>query len=113
MGASMTAPWFSFEDGSLRCDRVGPLTADDCAAIWTALPTTGAAWIERGRLLVTQRDGAVVYDLGPVAPDVRQPFVAIDRCAGCGQPAHASESDDRGFCAACAIKSGTPHLHPL
>lgn len=37
----------------------------------------------------------------------------IDRCAGCGQPAHASESDDRGLCAPCAARTDAPHLHPL
>jgi hypothetical protein len=58
--------WFSFSDGSLRCDTVGPLTVDDYNAIWNSLPTTGCAWVECGNMFVQQCDGAIAYNLGPV-----------------------------------------------
>lgn len=68
--AGRAQAWFSFEDGKLRAPS-GPLSQQTCDEIWDTLPTTGSAWIEKGRLFVQQADdGSPNYDLGPVAPGV-------------------------------------------
>lgn len=61
--------WFSFEHSVLHAPD-GPLSQESCASIWEALPMTGCAWIEHGRLYVQQRDGAIAWDCGEAADGV-------------------------------------------
>lgn len=35
--------------------------------------------------------------------------LAVSRCSDCGEPAHASETDDSDRCATCAAAAGEPH----
>ena len=37
-------------------------------------------------------------------------LVSVSRCSGCGEPAHASETDDLDRCAKCAELAGEPHV---
>src|SRR5687768_2426218 len=38
--------------------------------------------------------------------------VEVERCTTCGEPAHASETDDAGRCAPCMIAAGDFPLYP-
>lgn len=62
----MGTTYMDFGTGTFHVDGDGPLTQDQVDSVWRRLPTTGAGWIERGRLLVQQWDGAKVFDLGLV-----------------------------------------------
>jgi hypothetical protein len=64
---------FSFVENVLYVDHEEPLTQADCASIWYHLPTTGAAWIEKGYLFVQDRettDGSSVRIVALVATGV-------------------------------------------
>ncbi len=63
--------YMDFGSGDFRCDGNGPLSQPQVNSVWCSLPTTGAGWIERGRLFVQARDGAKAFDLGPVKPGVK------------------------------------------
>ncbi len=60
-------PWYCFESNILYADGDGALTQEQIDSIWNLLPTTGAAWIERGQLYVQNREGGKIANLGPVA----------------------------------------------
>lgn len=62
--------YVDFAKPEFVCDVNGPLKQPQVTSVWYTLPTTGAAWIERGRLLAQQYEGARVFDLGPVADGV-------------------------------------------
>jgi len=67
----MGSTYMDFGTGTFHVDGDGPLTQDQVDSVWRKLPTTGAGWIERGRLLVQQWDGAKVFDLGLVERGVK------------------------------------------
>ncbi len=67
----MGTTYMDFGTGTFHVDGDGPLTQEQVDAVWRNLPTTGAAWVDRGRLLVQQRDGAGAFDLGPVESGVK------------------------------------------
>jgi len=67
----MGATYMDFGSGSFYADGDGPLTQEQVDSVWRNLPTTGASWVDRGRLYAQQFDGARAFDLGPVAPGVK------------------------------------------
>ena len=67
----MGTTYMNFGTGVFHVDGDGPLTQEQVDAVWRNLPTTGAAWVDRGRLLVQQRDGAEIFNLGPVEGGVK------------------------------------------
>lgn len=61
-------------------------------------PTNLAGCIEFGRKMLRAH-----VDM------VNKASSGITRCAGCGVPMHASETDDTDRCAVCARQAGKPH----
>lgn len=61
--------YVDFERSEFSCPpaRGGKITQPQINSIWLSLPTTGAAWVERGKLYVQNREGGKVFDLGEVA----------------------------------------------
>jgi transposase len=62
--------YVNFSEGTFHCPmtRDGKITQPQIDSIWLSLPTTGAAWVERGSLFAQARDGGTVFKLGEVAP---------------------------------------------
>ena len=65
--------YVDFSKAVFACSGSGALTQAQVRSVWQTLPMTGAAWIERGRLFVQNKDpdfGGKVFNLGPVASGV-------------------------------------------
>lgn len=78
--------YMNFEREEFMCDGAGKLTQPQVNSVFVALPTTGAGWIERGHLRVQAREGAKVFDLGPVAEGVT--MRAAQRAVRFAKPLH-------------------------
>jgi hypothetical protein len=68
---AMGTTYMDFGSGVFHVDGDAPLTQEQVDSVWLHLPTTGASWVERGRLFVQQRDGATAFNLGPVEPGIK------------------------------------------
>lgn len=67
----MSTTYMNFGTGVFHVDGDAPLTQDQVDSVWHHLPTTGAGWVEKGRLFVQQRDDGFAFDLGPVESGVK------------------------------------------
>ena len=67
----MGTTYMDFGTGVFHVDGDAPLTQAQVDSVWRHLPTTGASWVERGRLFAQQSDGAPAFNLGPVERGVK------------------------------------------